>query len=145
MIKNRFSLPGGRPAGQAMPEFALVASFFFLLLFGIIEMGIVVYRYNTVSAAAREAARYAMVHNPTSLNPASTDQIAAVAISYAPFLSAAEVTVTFSSRSYRSHAERCAGQHLPQLHATNSVHVCGAAHTDQQLTDARLAVGRWLA
>ncbi len=95
MIKNRFSLPGGRPAGQAMPEFALVASFFFLLLFGIIEMGIVVYRYNTVSAAAREAARYAMVHNPTSLNPASTDQIAAVAISYAPFLSAAEVTVTF--------------------------------------------------
>ena len=78
-----------------MAEFAVVAATFFLLLFGIIEMGIVVFRYNTVSDAAREAARYAIVHNPTSSNPASTDQIKAVAVSYAPFLSSTEVTVTF--------------------------------------------------
>lgn len=94
-MNNRPSLSSGTPSGQAMAEFAVVASAFFLLLFAIFEMGIVVYRYNTVSAAAREAARYAMVHNPTSLNPATTDQIAAVAVSYAPFLSTSDVTVTF--------------------------------------------------
>ena len=94
-MHKRSSLLSGRPSGQAMAEFAVVASTFFLLLFGIIEMAIVVFRYNTVSAAAREAARYAVVHNPTSLNPASTADIKAIAVSYAPFLSTDEVTVTF--------------------------------------------------
>jgi Flp pilus assembly protein TadG len=97
MIRDRFSLLGRRPNGQGIAEFALVASFFFLLLFGIIEMGIAVFRYNTVCDAAREAARYAIVHNPGSLNPATTDQIVAVAVDHAPFLSKTDVTVTFPS------------------------------------------------
>ncbi len=78
-----------------MAEFAVVAATFLLLLFAIMGMGIVVYRYNTVSDAAREAARYAIVHSSTSQNPATTAQIQAVAVSYAPFLSTAEVSVSF--------------------------------------------------
>jgi len=85
-----------KPSGQAMVEFAGVALTFFALLFGIFEMGIVVYRYNTVCQAAREAVRYAVVHSPTSQNPATKDQIVGVAVNYAPFLAAGEVTVNFT-------------------------------------------------
>jgi Flp pilus assembly protein TadG len=84
-----------RSAGQAMAEFAVTASVFLLLLFGIMEMALAVNAYNNVSTAAREAARYAVVHSPTSAVPESDDNIAAVAVNYAPFLSASDVTVSF--------------------------------------------------
>jgi hypothetical protein len=48
--------------GQALPEFAIVAPMFFLLLFGIIEAGRFVYYYETLSNATREGARYAIVN-----------------------------------------------------------------------------------
>lgn len=61
-----------RPAGelgQALVEFALVAPFFFLLLFGIIEAGRFVVYYETLSNATREGARYAIVHGSNSFCP----------------------------------------------------------------------------
>jgi Flp pilus assembly protein TadG len=94
-MQKRLSLLSGRPSGQTLAEFAMVATLFFLLQFGIIEMGIVVFRYNTVSAAAREAARYAMVHSPTSQNPVTDDQIEAIAIGMAPFLNSTNFTTPF--------------------------------------------------
>ena len=48
--------------GQALPEFALVAPLFFLLLFGIIEAGRFIYYYEILSNATREGARYAIVN-----------------------------------------------------------------------------------
>ena len=84
-----------RPSGQTLAEFAMVSSIFLLLVFGIIEMAIVVYQYTTISMAAREAVRYAAVHSPTSANPATTAQIQAVATNEATFLTASEVTVSF--------------------------------------------------
>lgn len=45
--------------GQALVEMALVLPLFFLLLFGVIEMGRVGYAYITVSNAARSAVRVA--------------------------------------------------------------------------------------
>jgi hypothetical protein len=45
-----------------MAEFAMVAPFFFLLLFGIIEAGRFVFYYEMVNSATREGARYAIVH-----------------------------------------------------------------------------------
>jgi len=88
-------LLGGRPPGQTLSEFAQVATIFFLLIFAIMEMGVMVYRYATISMAAREAARYLMVHGPNSQDPDSnyTNTIA-VATNYAPFLSAADVSVS---------------------------------------------------
>lgn len=97
-MKTRTSSLGGRrpPAGQAIVEFAMVATVFLLLFFGITEMGIVVYQYSSVCTAAREAARYAMVHSPANTqNPATTAQIQQIAIDHAPFLSTANVSVSF--------------------------------------------------
>lgn len=52
-----------------MVEFALVAPVFFLLLFGIIEAGRFIVYYETLSNAAREGTRYAIVHGSNSFCP----------------------------------------------------------------------------
>jgi Flp pilus assembly protein TadG len=56
-----------RPIGQAMVEFALIAPLFFFLLFSIIEFGRAVYYIQMLNNAAREGARYAIVHGSRSL------------------------------------------------------------------------------
>lgn len=54
--------------GQALAEFALVIPVFLLLLYGIIEFGRYVYTVQILNNAAREGARYAIVHGSGSLN-----------------------------------------------------------------------------
>ncbi len=80
-----------------MVEFAFIATTLLLLQFGMLTMGDAVYTYNTLSQAAREATRYAVVHSPTSPNPASNNQIAQVAVNYADALGlkTGDVTVTW--------------------------------------------------
>jgi Flp pilus assembly protein TadG len=57
---NPARLPlGRRGKGQAMTEFALVAPVFFLLIFSVIELGILFGGQNGLVAAARELARSA--------------------------------------------------------------------------------------
>jgi Flp pilus assembly protein TadG len=71
------SIRSDRTRGQALVEFALVAPLFFLLLFAIIDFGRYVYYVQILNNAAREGARYAIVHGangipptgPTSLDP----------------------------------------------------------------------------
>jgi Flp pilus assembly protein TadG len=75
-----------KPA-QAMVEFALVASLFLLLMFAVLQLSLAVLTYNSVAFAAREAARYAIVHGPSGPNPATNTQIQQVAINAAPALS----------------------------------------------------------
>lgn len=54
-------------AGASMIEFALVAALIFLpLMFGVFEFGRLTYLKTTVTAAAREGVRYAIVHGTTS-------------------------------------------------------------------------------
>ena len=57
----------GRTRGQAMAEFAIVAPLFFLLLFGIIEVGRFIFYYEVLSNATREGARYAIVNGASSI------------------------------------------------------------------------------
>ncbi|MBF6571254.1 MAG: pilus assembly protein [Candidatus Binataceae bacterium] len=83
-------------AGQTLLEFALAATLLFLLIFGIMEMALAVYSYNTVCSAAREAVRYAIVHSPTGPNPSTTSQIQQVAIDYAVDLNPKQLTVNVS-------------------------------------------------
>jgi len=45
-----------------MAEFAVVAAFFFMLIFGIIEFGRLLYTHNALTDAARRGARYAVIH-----------------------------------------------------------------------------------
>ncbi len=55
---------GGRSSerGQELVEFALLLPLLLLLLFGIIEFGIAVLAYNTISNVGREVARYGVVN-----------------------------------------------------------------------------------
>ncbi|MGI9042492.1 MAG: TadE/TadG family type IV pilus assembly protein [Gemmatimonadaceae bacterium] len=49
--------------GASMVEFALVATIvFFPLVFGVVELGRQVFAKTTVTAAAREGVRFAIVH-----------------------------------------------------------------------------------
>ena len=54
----------GDEKGQDLVEFALIASLLFLLIFGIIDLGIVVWNYDTIANAAREGARYGVIDSP---------------------------------------------------------------------------------
>jgi len=83
-----------------MVEFAMAATVFLLLMFAIIELAMVVYSYNTISHAARECVRYAIVHSPTGPDPSSTSQIQKVTVLYADLpapnqLVPGDVSVTF--------------------------------------------------
>ena len=51
-----------RSRGQSLVEFALVAPVFFLIVIGLFDVGYAIYAYNTVSNAARSAARVAIVN-----------------------------------------------------------------------------------
>jgi hypothetical protein len=57
----------GRSRGQALAEFALVAPWFFLVLFGIIEAGRFMLYYENLNNATREGARYAIVNGANTL------------------------------------------------------------------------------
>ena len=53
--------------GAAMVEFAIVAVFFLIpMIFGIVEFGRMTWARTTLTAAAREGVRYAIVHGSTS-------------------------------------------------------------------------------
>jgi len=52
--------------GQALVEFALVVPLLLLLIFGIVDAGRLIFTYNTVSNAARNASRVAIVNQSTA-------------------------------------------------------------------------------
>ncbi len=61
MLRPRIARPARR-SGAALVEFAFVASILVLLLFGIIEYARFVFLLQVAENAAREGARYAVVH-----------------------------------------------------------------------------------
>src|SRR6266700_6705882 len=48
--------------GQGLVEFALVIPIFLVMLFGVVDFGRVIWARNSLENAAREGARYAIVH-----------------------------------------------------------------------------------
>lgn len=80
--------------GQALVEFAVVGTLFFALMLGIMQMAELIFSYNTISDAAREATRAAIVHGETSSLDSTIQQ---VAINAAPSLNltAGDVAVSF--------------------------------------------------
>src|SRR4051812_41540236 len=60
-----------REDGSAMVEMGLAAIVAFMFLFGIIETSYLLYSYNYVSNAARDATRYAAIRGPNSCNDAN--------------------------------------------------------------------------
>ena len=51
-----------------MAEFAIVSVVFFMIIFGIIEFGRLLYTYNALTDGARRGARYAALHTQASLS-----------------------------------------------------------------------------
>jgi Flp pilus assembly protein TadG len=67
---NQFS-NGRRRRGVAAVEAAIVLSVFLLILFGMLDLGLLVLDYNTLSEATRRLARVAIVHGQMAA-PAQT-------------------------------------------------------------------------
>ena len=58
-----------RTLGQALAEFALLAPIFLFVIFALIELGRAVYYTQILDSAARDGARYAVVHGFQSFCP----------------------------------------------------------------------------
>lgn len=54
------------PRGQALVEFALITPVLFLVILGVIEAGRYIFHSELINHAAREGARYAIVHGSRS-------------------------------------------------------------------------------
>lgn len=77
-----------RDNGQELVEYAIVLPLLMLLLLGIMEFAIVIFSYDTIANAAREGARYGIIH------PTDTAGIEAVARDRALGLNQAGLQVT---------------------------------------------------
>jgi Flp pilus assembly protein TadG len=72
----------GRGPGQALVEFALIIPIFLLLLVAIFDLGRAVFAFNTLTNAAREGARIAIVNQyEPSIIKRAKDQTAIVELS----------------------------------------------------------------
>jgi Flp pilus assembly protein TadG len=80
-------------AGQALVEFTLVAPVLFLMLFGVIEGGRLVWTNHEVVNGTREGARLAMVSGSQATNPATEGDIANLIINRTAGLNLGDLTV----------------------------------------------------
>jgi Flp pilus assembly protein TadG len=64
-------------AGQSLTELPIVLVLFLVVTFGIVDAGRVIFMYNTVSLAAREGVRYAVVRGSASGHAATADDVTA--------------------------------------------------------------------
>jgi len=82
--------------GATIVEFALVSFVYFLIIFGTMEFGRMIFDYNVVSTAARDGARWASVRGTTSGHIASATDVKNYVVSRSlSLLRAADVTVTW--------------------------------------------------
>ena len=92
---NRPSIPASRSAkgrrrGQALAEFAIVFPVFILLIVAAIDIGRGVFAYNSITNAAREGARLAIVNQDVALITQRATQQTAIAE-----ISSPNIRVTF--------------------------------------------------
>jgi Flp pilus assembly protein TadG len=80
--------------GAVLLEFALSSLLFFTVLFGILDFGQAIWRYNMAADLAQEGARWAAVRGVSSLTPASAADVQAYVQSRSPGIT---VTVTTTS------------------------------------------------
>lgn len=113
MVRNHLR---DRSRGQALVEVALVSPLFFALLFGLIDLGRVIWAINAVGSAAREGARYASLHSEkpvTVINGTEPKTTAEIKEYTLGFVVAGGVnptaTVCFSPVNIGSRAPGCSG------------------------------------
>jgi Flp pilus assembly protein TadG len=74
-------------SGSAIAEFALVVPLYFMIIFALVQMGIVLAGYCGAQYAVQQGVRYAIVHGSDSSSPCSSGTISAYV---APYLWAAQ-------------------------------------------------------
>ena len=102
-LRIRTAASGNSEAGVALVEFALVLPVLVLLLSGFFDLGRVVLAHDALSHAAREAARYAIVHggsseNPCPVGPPAEDAVVPPASSSCPFPSPSKESIYQEAR-----------------------------------------------
>jgi TadE-like protein len=70
---------GQQPGGQGLVEFALVLPLFLLLVMAIMDLGLSVFAYNSITNAAREGARLAIVNQDVASVTTRATQQSAIA------------------------------------------------------------------
>jgi Flp pilus assembly protein TadG len=115
MMRSR-TRNGRKAKGQALVEFALVIPIFLALLFGVIDLGRVIWANDSLASAAREGARYASVHAGTGNEDsepltllATKPEIKAYTQGFAIGGGDTTVTVCFSTVHYASSSVGCSG------------------------------------
>ena len=92
--------------GTTIVEFALVAIVFLLLTLGLVDVGRGVWAHHSLTHAAREGARYAIVHGDRSKDPATDTIISNLVKNRIPNLSGVTVSTTWiPSNSQASRVE----------------------------------------
>src|SRR5438105_15130557 len=86
----------GAQRGQLLVETAVAMLAFAMFLFGVMQFGFLLYSYDTICNAAREGARYAMVHGSKSSSPATTTTIQNIVQGQAIGLGTLTVTTTWT-------------------------------------------------
>jgi hypothetical protein len=84
--------------GQALVETALILPLFLVLLLGIVDMGRAVWATTSLASAAREAARYAIVHGGAAstvcpVGPPSADTVIPAASAACPYPSPSKQSI----------------------------------------------------
>jgi len=60
-----------RQRGQGLVEFSITITLFLIVMMGVVDFGMAIYKYNGVSQAAREIARVTSVHPCAGSSPCS--------------------------------------------------------------------------
>ncbi len=79
-----------RSRGQALAEFAIVIPVFLMMLLGVVDLGRAVWATTSLDSAAREAARFAIVHGGTGsdscpVGPTGPSSVATTASPSCPY------------------------------------------------------------
>jgi Flp pilus assembly protein TadG len=90
-----------RSRGQSLVEFAIVLPIITLVVLGLFDLGRAVFTYNTLSQAARQANRTAIVDQ-------NTDRVKAMAIAAAPTIGLKSSNVTVCFKTEDSAQSNCA-------------------------------------
>lgn len=73
-----------RWSGQGLAEFAFIVPIFVVMMFGIVDFGRVIWAFNSVENAAREGARYAIVHGGSAAQSCPVGPPSAIQIKVYP-------------------------------------------------------------
>lgn len=113
-----------RQRGQALVEFALILPLLVLLLVGVFDFGRAIYAYNTISNAARQGARLAIVDQTIGH---IQERAASAGVNLA--IEAADVEVDFRDVSTPDVADSCAGDVAGDDNNLGSIVFCVAIVT----------------